>query len=143
MKVLFIKNVTGIGKNGEVKDVADGYAQNFLFPKQYALLYDEHMMKVINIKKERENRVEKKTSKLFEQVEDIVLVIKVTSHDGVMYGSVTGQDIVDALAKDHAISISKSQVVIEKAIKKLGTYFIPLKLSNTLKPNLKIKIVSL
>jgi large subunit ribosomal protein L9 len=143
MKVLFIKNVSGVGNNGQVKEVADGYAKNFLFPNKYALVYDEHMENVIKLKKEKESRVEKKTSKLFEKIEDLVLILKVSVHDGTMYGSVNGQDIVDALLENYEISLSKSQILLEKPLKKLGTYFVTIKLSNTLKPVLKIKLMSL
>jgi large subunit ribosomal protein L9 len=143
MKVLFVKTVSGIGNSGEVKEVADGYAKNFLFPNKYAFIYDEHMANVIKLKKEKELRVEKKTSKLFEKIEDLVLIIKVAVHDGIMYGSVHSQEIIDALLKNHEISLSKSQILLEKPIKKLGTYFITIKLSNTLKPVLKIKLIAL
>ena len=143
MKVLFVKNVAGVGKIGEVKEVAIGYANNFLFPNEYALSYDSHMENVIKLKKAKELQVEKKTSKLFEKIEDLVLTLKVSVHNGVMYGSITAQDIVDALSKFHEIAISKSQVLLEKPIKKLGTYFIIIKLSNALKPNLKVKLISL
>ncbi len=143
MKVLFIKDVVGIGKMGEVKDVADGYAINFLFRNDYALVYNECIENSIKLKKEKEDRVEKKTSKLFEKIEDIVLTLKVSVHDGNMYGSVHAQEIVEALAKLHDIVISKSQVLLDKPIKKLGTYFISIKLSNSLKPVLKLKLISL
>jgi large subunit ribosomal protein L9 len=143
MKVLFIKNVNGIGKVGEVKEVADGYANNFLFPNKYALIYDIHMENILKLKKEKENRVEKKTSKLCEQVEDMVLIIKVAVHNGVMYGSVNAQEIIEGLEKDYGMSLSKPQIILEKSIKKLGTYFVALKLSNTLKPLLKVKIVAI
>lgn len=141
MKVLFVKNVSGIGNNGEVKEVADGYAKNFLFPNKYALIYDEHMANVIKLKKEKEFRIEKKTSKLFEKIEDLILILKVSVHDGSMYGSVSIQEIIDGLLENHEISLSKSQVLLEKPIKKLGTYFVNIKLSNTLRPVLKIKLI--
>lgn len=142
MKVLFLKNVTGVAKEGEVKAVADGYAKNFLFPNKYALVYDSQLAELMKLKKEKEVRVEKKTSKLFEKIEDLILVFKVSVHGGVMYGSIGAQDIVDVLWRDYNISITKSQVLLDKPVKKLGTYMVYIKLSNSLKPLLKIKIVS-
>lgn len=143
MKVLFVKDVSGVGKIGDVKEVAIGYAKNFLFPNKYAFIYDENIENAMKLKKERESREEKKTSKLFEKIEDTVLTLKVSVHDGNMYGSIHAQDIIDGLLKNYEISISKSQVQLEKPIKKLGTYFITIKLSNTLKPVLKIKLIAL
>lgn len=143
MKVLFVKDVLGVGKLGEVKEVAEGYANNFLFPKKYALIYDINIENEIKLKKEKELRVEKKTSKLFEKIEDLILVFKVAVHDGVMYGSIHIQDFLDNLFKNHDISLSKSQILLDKPIKKLGTYFISIKLSNSLKPVLKVRVIAL
>ncbi len=143
MKVLFLQDVVGVGKKGEIKNVADGYAQNFLLPRNFVTVYSDQIENLMKINNEKERRTEKKTSRLFEKISDIVIVRKVASHGGgELYGSIKDHDIVDLLAKEHGVFVSHSQIILEKPIKKVGTYLVPVKLSNTLQPVLKIKITS-
>lgn len=143
MKVLFLQDVVGVGKKGEVKNVADGYAQNFLLPHKFVIAHSDQIENLMKIKKEKESRTEKKTSRLFEKISDIVIVKTVASHNGgELYGSIKDSDIVDFLSKEHGIFVSHSQIILEKPIKKIGTYLVPVKLSNTLQPVLKIKITT-
>lgn len=144
MKVLFLKNVEGVGKEGEVRQVADGYAKNFLLPRGFVLEYSEQIKNFIDMRNIKKNKIVKKTSKLFDKIKETVLSIKVSVHgeSGELYGSIKEHCIVDSLAKNFQIFISENQIILEKPIKKIGTYFVPIKLSNSLQPTLKIKVIT-
>jgi large subunit ribosomal protein L9 len=140
LKVFFISDFDGY-KVGEVKEVSEGYAKNFLIPRKVAIVYDasvDFRVKTIAQKKEV---VEKKRSGLFDDIERLVLTIPVTVRDDVLFGSVFQNEIKESL-QEHSIVVSKSQILLDKPLKKLGLFKVPIKLSNTLIPVLRVKLVS-
>lgn len=141
MKVFFLVDFQGM-KSGEIKEIADGYAKNFLIPKKIAMVHDasvDFRVKSIVTKKVI---AEKKTSILFDEIESLFLIIPVTVRDNVLYGSVFQSEIKEFLLKQHSIVVSKSQILLDKPIKKLGIFKVPIKLSNSLIPLLKVKVVA-
>lgn len=146
MKVYLLKDVPKIGMAGEVLKVADGFGQNFLLPRKLAVEITPHnesfykqREKVIEHRKEV---VETKTSMLAEKIGSMKLTLKRKLHDdGKLYGSVNPSEIVDLLA-EKGISITKSQVDLDKSIKAKGSYDVVIKLSSKLKPVVKLTIVS-
>lgn len=140
MKIFFLKSVSGVAHEGEIKEVSEGYAKNFLFPKKLAVLYDLQIAEKIKQIEKKSNKIEKKRSGLFDEIENTVISIPVVLKNDVMYGSVSAQDIVDALSLKE-LSVTKSQVLLDKPIKKIGTFFISIKLSNSLIPVLKVKVI--
>lgn len=146
MKVYLLKNVAKVGVAGEILKVADGYAQNFLFPNKLALQVTPSNEKFYQGKiKHIENRKEviaSATSMLAEKIKATSLVLKRKTHDsGKLYASIAPSDVVDLLV-EKGISVSKSQVNFDKTIKSTGTYDVIIKLSSRLQPVLKLKIVS-
>jgi large subunit ribosomal protein L9 len=146
MKVFLLKNIDGIGVSGEVKNVSDGYARNFLLPQKLAIEYTHltasQIKNLVNTVESKKDLVVKKRTKLSDLIETAIVVIKSKAHDGLLYGSVGESEIVQAL-KSMGISISKNQVVLDKPLKKTGSFSIMIKLSNNLKPFLKVKIDAL
>ena len=151
MKVFLTKNVEKIGLAGEILKVADGFAQNFLFPRKLAVqitpeneaFYTTKLKKV----EQRKEVVASATSMLAETIKSTKITIKRKMHDdGKLYASIAPQEIVDALAEERIpIRIRKSQVEFDKTIKAKGTYedMITITLSSSLKPKLKqLKVVS-
>ncbi len=133
MKVVLLEDVKGQGKKGTVVNVADGYARNFLFPKNLAALADAKVMNELKGKEEarlHKIEVEKQTAK--ETAEKLLAVtVKVTATagaDGRLYGSVTAKDIAEALAKQHGIEIDKRKLQMGDGIKTFGTHVIDVKL---------------
>lgn len=144
MKVLLVKDVVGIGRKGDVKDVADGYAQNFLIPKKMAIVYDSAVACRINQSALVIQKVEKQTSALCEKISNLVLEFQVQSHDnGLLYGSIKSEDIVKKILSDYHICLGHGQVVLEKPLKKVGSYLVLVRLSNVLQAKLKLRIVAL
>lgn len=145
MKVFLVQNVENVGRSGQVLNVTDGFARNYLLPRKLAIQITE--------KNEHEfvNRIERveeqkavtnvKTSALAEKIKSLQLVLKRKTHnDGKLYGAVSTQEIAEAL-EEHGVKIAKNQVIIEKSIKAQGTHTIAIKLSSSLQPNLSVKVV--
>jgi large subunit ribosomal protein L9 len=150
MKVYLTKNVEKIGLAGEILKVADGFAQNFLFPRKLAVQVtaENESFYTAKIKKveQRKEVIASSTSMLAERIKSISLTIKRKIHDdGKLYAAISPQEIVDALGLiPDKVSIRKSQVEFDKPIKAKGTYesVVTITLSSTLKPKLKqLKIV--
>ena len=133
MKVILTKDVKAQGKKGELIDVSDGYAKNFLLPKGLAIVAGA---KEINELKNRESaekfkiETERNEAKqLAEKLDGIVVKVSATAGaEGKLYGSVTSMEIADLLEKDHAISIDKRKIVMKDPIKAFGSYTFDVKL---------------
>lgn len=133
MKVILTKDVKAQGKKGQLIDVSDGYAKNFLIPKGLAILAGA---KEINELKNRESaekfkiETEKKEAKaLAEKLEGIVVKVTATAGaEGKLYGSVTSMEIADILSKEHGITIDKRKIVMNDTIKAFGSYTFDVKL---------------
>ena len=147
MKIFLLKTVEGIGNYGDIKNISDGYAKNFLIPKKLAIEYNNLTKNDIDnrLKKLKEEiKIEtKKRTELSDSIESTKLKFFVKSHDdGNLYGSIGAEEICEELKKQN-INISKNQILIKKSIKKTGQHLIQIKLSNTLQPELKINVFSL
>lgn len=146
MKVYLLKDVPKIGMAGEVLKVADGFGQNFLLPRKLAVeitaqneSFYKQREKVVEHRKEV---VATKTSMLAEKIGSIKLTLKRKMHDdGKLYGAINASEVVDLLA-EKGVSISKSQVDLDKSIKAKGIYDVTIKLSSNLKPTVKLTIIS-
>lgn len=146
MKVYLLKDVPKIGMAGEVLKVADGFGQNFLLPRKLAVevtaqneSFYQKREKVIEHRKEV---VATKTSMLAEKIGAIKLTLKRKMHDdGKLYGAINASEIVDLLS-EKGVNISKSQVDLDKSIKAKGVYDVTIKLSSSLKPTVKLTIIS-
>ena len=140
MKVFFVVDFQGI-KPGEIKEVTEGYAKNFLIPKKIAIVHDASVEFRVKSIKTKKVIAENKISVLFDEIESLVLTIPVTVKDDVFYGSVFQSEIKESLLK-HSIVVTKSQILLDKPIKKLGIFKVSIKLSNSLIPLLKVKVVA-
>ena len=132
MKVLLKADVKGQGKKGDILNVSDGYARNFLFPRNLAIVADAKAINEIKTKKEAELHkveLEKQNAKLLgEKISQTVLKIhSASSPDGKLYGSVTAANIAEELKKQANIEIDKRKVLLEEHIKSYGTYTVEVK----------------
>jgi len=147
MKVYLLKDIEKIGISGEIINVTDGYAKNFLFPHKLAVVVTDansaFFQKKAKTIEHRKEVIETATSMLSEQIKGLVLTIKKKIHDNNrLYAAVNPADLIELLA-EKSIKVSKSQIIFEKAIKEAGSYMVTIKLSSKLQPQLTLKVVGL
>ncbi len=134
MKVILTKDVKAQGKAGQIINVSDGYARNFLFPKGLAIEADAKAMNEIKNKEASEkHKIEVETNAAkatAEKLASVQVKIKCQSGgDGRLYGSVTSKDVAEELKKQHGIEIDKRKLQMD-AIKAYGSYTVDVKLYN-------------
>ncbi len=147
MKVLLIKDVKSLGKKGEIKEVKEGYGQNFLVGKGFALKATDEVIaqwekEQAQAKKEQEEEIAR-LQEIEKKLADITLTLKKKlGANGSLYGAVTKEEIAHALEEQHGISIDKKTVELEKnAIKGTGNYDIAIKLGHGIHAKLTVAVV--
>ena len=133
MKVVLLADVKGQGKKGQVVNVSDGYARNFLFPKNLATPADNKIMNELKGKEEarlRQIELEKQAARdTAEKLKSISVKIKAQAgSDGRIYGSVTSKEIAEQLKAQHSIEIDRRKIKLQDPIKAFGTYLPEVKL---------------
>ena len=147
MEVILKKDFITLGYEGDICKVKDGYARNYLIPRNIAVIKNAgnlktlaHMQKSLE-KKRAKRKMEAEILK--GKIVDISVMIPVkVAENGKLYGSVSPQNIVDAL-KEKEIDINKKDVHMDKHIKELGEYEIEIKLYHSVNANIKINVVNI
>lgn len=142
MKVILQKDISSLGDAGDIREVADGYARNYLLPKRLVIPASEsgkkiieHQKRLIKLKKEKRK---KKSEKILENLSGLELKINVkVGEEGKLFGSITSMDIAKKL-HDNGFDIDKRKIVLESPIKQIGEYEIPVKLDEKLTANVKL-----
>lgn len=148
MKIILKNEVAGLGEEGDVLVVSDGYARNFLFPSKYAVMYNTQNISVLQSQKIaiEKRKKERRTAylSLKEKLEAMTLVIKMkTGESGHLFGAVTSTVIADELEKQ-GIEIFKKQILVpHHSIKEIGDYEIDIKLLGGIAAILKIEVVDI
>ncbi len=145
MKVILKQDVKGLGKKEDMVNVSDGYARNFLFPRNVAVEASSTNINVMNTKKEAEKSKKDRelahAKELAAKVKDTVVVIKTKAgENGKLFGSITSKDIADKLKADHKLDIDKKKIVMHDALKTLGTTELEVKLYPEVSTKLTVKI---
>lgn len=143
MKVVLLQDVKGQGKKGDLVNVSDGYARNFLFPRKLAKPADAGSIKEIEMKKESQAfhfaEEQKKANETKAFLADKKLVLKTTGgSDGRLYGAVTSKDISDLIEKELGLKIDKKAITVADTIKLVGEYTVKIKLFQGIVADLKI-----
>lgn len=146
MKVILLKDVKGLGKSGNVVNASDGYARNFLFPKNLAKEATDGNVKELNLRKEAERKKKleelEKAQKLASELKnkEVKIVLK-AGKDGRLFGAITSKDIADAFKKQLNINIDKKKIVSD-TIKQQGTYEVEVKLYPEVSTKIKVIVTS-
>ena len=127
MKVILQQDVRDQGKKGQMVEVSDGYARNFLFPRKLAVPATADAMNTMKLKeKAKQRQMEEEKAAALEnskKLESVVVKISARAgENGKLFGSVTNKDISDALSAQHGISIEKSRIVITDPIRSFGPF---------------------
>jgi large subunit ribosomal protein L9 len=133
MKVILLADVKGQGKKDQLINVSDGYARNFLFPKNLAIAADNKALSELKSKEEaRLHRIEVEKAEAKAMAEKLSAVtVKLTAQagaDGRLYGSITSKDIAEALSRQIGSEIDKRKLVLPESLKAFGSYSIEIKL---------------
>lgn len=144
MKVILLQDVKKLGKKGDVVSTSDGYARNFLFPRNLAQEATDSNLHVLNAKKDVERR--KKTAeieaaqKLADNLRDKVVKIDAKAGDsGKLFGAITSKDIADKINDQFNVKVDKKKIVMD-TIKIAGTYNIEVKLYPEVSTKMKVMV---
>ena len=134
MKVILQQDVKGKGKKGELVNVSDGYARNFLLPRKLAVqATDENLTVMKQQEKEKQRKMERDKAKANEtssKLGDVIVKISArgSGDGGKLFGSVTTKEISEELQKQHGIEIDKNKIVQDEPIKSFGSHEVKCKL---------------
>lgn len=148
MKVILQADVKGTGKKGQILEVADGFARNFLFPKKLAVEATTGNLQDISHKKALEDRRKAKEKEDALQLGQKISTLQIelttkTGEGGRLFGSVTSKEIAEALKKQHGFDVDKRKLDIKEPIKALGSYEVPLKLHPEVTAKLKVVVTAI
>ena len=144
MKVVFLQDVESQGKKGEVKNVSEGYARNFLFPRQLAKPATPEILKELSERRVAEQKREAQQVVVAREVADrlneftLLLQVKV-GEGGRLFGAITSKQIAEGL---HAagFDIDKKKIVLNDAIRTLGTSIVPIKIYHDVTAQLRVHV---
>jgi large subunit ribosomal protein L9 len=145
MKVLLLRDHDKLGKAGDVKNVADGYARNFLIPRGLAVLATAGALKQAETVRHAE---EKRRAKLFAEAQAVASQLTGTtlifralaSESGKLYGSITANDIAEAVQREKGIEVDKRKIELREPLRSLGTHTVSVRLATELTPALTVII---
>ena len=146
MKVVFLEEVEGSGHTGEVRNVANGYARNYLLPRKLAVPATDHNIRIAQARAETEAKHQVKLDAdaevLAEKVAGLTITIEVkVGEQGRLYGSVTNRDISEALEKPLGLLLEHRQVELEEPIRQVGMFEVPLRLSRNVRPSVQVAVL--
>jgi large subunit ribosomal protein L9 len=145
MKVILLDDVQKVGRRGEVRDVSDGFARNFLIPKKLALNATQGNLKNLDHLRQQANakaeRVKSDADALRGRIEALTYEERrQASEEGKLFGSVTSQDLVDFLGK-HGVKVERKRVQLDEPIKTLGESSVPIRVHADIVAQLKVSVV--
>ncbi len=146
MKVILRTAVPGLGSTGEVKEVADGYARNYLLPRQTAYkatpTAEKRVAEEQKIKAKKEEKEHRGALELAARLKDVSLTISVAVGDQEqLYGSVSERDIISALVSEYQIDLEPKAIKLEEPIKQVGVYRVPVRVREGVESTITVWVV--
>lgn len=143
MKVMFLEDVSNVARAGEIKDVADGYARNFLVPRKLAVLAKAEAVNTLRAQLEMKARSHAQTeTELLELANHLngreVVLEAQTGSEGRLYGSITAVDIVTELENITGFTVDKRKIELDEPIRQLGSYEITIRLGKDIVPQIRV-----
>lgn len=148
MKVILLQDVPGTGKKSQVVNVSDGYARNYLFPRKWAMEATPGAVKEVERRQEKERAEEaarvKEAEELSRRINGKTIEIRAKSGEkGRLYGSVTGQEVADALNAQHQVEVDKRKIGLSEPIRNLGEVMAVISLYAGVKAEMTVKVLPL
>ncbi|MCQ2507496.1 MAG: 50S ribosomal protein L9 [Dorea sp.] len=147
MKVILTEDVKALGKKGEIVDVSDGYAKNFLLKKKKGIEANGANLNDLKLKKQNDDKVAKEQFEAAKELKakieagQVKLAIK-TGEGGKAFGSVSNKEIAAAVKAQMNLDVDKKKVQVKEPIKALGTFAVPVKLHPKVTAELKVNVVA-
>ena len=145
MKVILLQDVKSLGKEGEIVNVNDGYARNFIIPKKLGVEANNKNLNDLKLKKSNEEKIAKENKEAAEKLAgelkagQILLKIKV-GEGGKAFGSVSAKEIAAAVKDQMGLDVDKKKIQLKETLKTLGTHIVPVKLHPEVTAELKVEI---
>lgn len=148
MKVILKQDIKGVGKKDQVINAADGYARNYLFPKNLAVPADTGNMNNLKAKQDsqsfRKGEDLKEAQNLAEKMKNMTLEFNVKAgENGRLFGTITAKEIAETLKKDYQITVDKKKIILPDGIKVAGATKVDIKLNEGIVATLKIMVKTL
>lgn len=145
MKVILLQDIRGKGKKGQMLEVSDGYARNYMLPRKMAIEATADSINTMRMndkaKQEREQKAREEAVALGAKLKEMTLTVTCKGGGaGRLFGSVTSQEIAEALKKQTGLELDKRKIVIDEAIKTVGVYTVKCKLGYEVNANLKVDV---
>jgi large subunit ribosomal protein L9 len=145
VKVILKQDVPNLGRTGEVKRVADGYARNYLIPQGMAVRATASAMKDFEHRQEvqarKHERMKKRAETLARQLTAHTLTFEVkTGETGQLYGSITNADIAEALQEEVGVEIDRRDIPLAEPIREVGEHFVPVHLMEDVEPQVRVVV---
>jgi large subunit ribosomal protein L9 len=147
MKVILLQDIKGTGTNGEVKEVADGYARNFLLPRKLAIPASSGNLNTLKDQQRRDQQRKEgelqKVKQLAEKINQITVTLSTkTGKEERMFGSITSKQISQALKKDFQLEIEKKKILLDHPIRSLGMTKVMVKLQPEVFATLSVQVIA-
>lgn len=145
MKVIFIKDVKGQGKKGQVKEVSEGYASNFLLPRGLVRPATDGNVKTLEnqtaAEQRRKDNEKEEAQQLGKKIDELSLTMKAKAGEGGrLFGAITSKQIAETLASTAGITIDKRKIELGEPIRHMGTFQVTVKLHTEVKATLKVQV---
>ena len=145
MKVILLDDVKSLGKKGEIVNVNDGYARNFILPKKLGLEATSKNLNDLKLQKQNDEKVAQEkldaAKALAEEIKEKSITVKIQAGvEGKVFGSISSKEIATEAKKQLNMDIDKKKIVIPDAIKSLGTYNVNIKLHKDVTATLTVKV---
>ncbi|MCL1996757.1 MAG: 50S ribosomal protein L9 [Defluviitaleaceae bacterium] len=146
MKVILLKDVKGVGKKDQTINASDGYAKNFLFPKNLAIEATAQNLSRLNTKQEKEKAEQQQlfqqAQELSDKIQSITVTIKAKAGEsGKLFGAVTNKEIALSLEQNHDLPVDRKKIVLARDIKSIGEFSADIKLHPKVVAKLAINVV--
>lgn len=147
MKVILKSDIKGVGKKNEIINASDGYARNFLFPKQLAVEANTENLSKLQAQKDanqfRKDTEKEEAKKIAEKMSKIMVKIKVKAgENGKIFGGVSAKEIAENLEQQHNIKVDKKKIDLKETIKTLGVHIVEVKLFEGIIGKIKVDVIS-
>ena len=145
MKVILLEDVKSLGKKGEIVNVNDGYARNFILPKKLGLEATSKNLNDLKLQKQNDEKVAQEkldaAKALADEIKEKSITVKIQAGvEGKVFGSISSKEIATEAKKQLNMDIDKKKIVIPDAIKSLGTYNVNIKLHKDVTATLTVKV---